>query len=194
MTGSISRKLCQRILFLYPKPFRDEFGKEMLDVWKECERTQGSWRLLADVLVSSVRQQIHYFSIRQRKYTALYSEVGVSPSVARMMAGAALIGLIIASVLAPVQGNDPQQWTGRYTETVFLFPIVPEARSCSGISEHASEPERILTTGVLVRETANGRQYRTIVRGKVRLWISTVPWGWYCLNPSNSDEELKRIG
>jgi len=51
VTGSISRKLFQHFLLLYPKLFGDEFGKEMLDVFEDCQHSQGSWRLLADVLL-----------------------------------------------------------------------------------------------------------------------------------------------
>ena len=58
MTGSISRKLYRRLLMLYPEPFRREFGDEMLGVFEECRAAQGSWRLLADVVLSAARQGI----------------------------------------------------------------------------------------------------------------------------------------
>ncbi len=63
MTGSISRKLYRRVLLLYPKPFRHEFGDEMLSMFGDCRAAQGSWHVLADVLLSAAKQQIHYLSI-----------------------------------------------------------------------------------------------------------------------------------
>ena len=59
---SICHKLFQHLLLLYPKPFRQEFGNEMLETFQECEHSQNSWSLLLDVLRSVLRQQIRYRS------------------------------------------------------------------------------------------------------------------------------------
>lgn len=185
MTGSISRKLFQHLLFLYPKLFRNEFGKEMLDVFDECKHSQSSWRLLADVLLSAVKQQIHDRSIRVSKNATPYSEIGMSLNLARLIAGAALGALLIAGVLAPAKRDGPQHATMVYPEALFWFPIIPEARSCSEIPGHPSEPERIFTTGALVIGDGESRRYWAVVRGKSGLWISNVSWGWYCLDPSS---------
>ena len=188
MTGSISRKLFQHLLFLYPKLFRDEFGKEMLDVFEECEHSQSAWRLLADVLLSAVKQRIQYRSILVAKSAALYSDIGMSLNLAWMMAVAALSASLITGALVAAKRDDPQRWTVVHPEALFWFPIIPEARSCSGISQHTSERERIFTTGVLVRGSAESRQCLTIVRGKTAFWISTVPWGQYCLDASGGSK------
>jgi hypothetical protein len=180
MSGSISRKMFQHLLLVYPKLFRDEFGEEMLAVFEECERSQSCWRLLADVVLSAVKQQIYYRSIPLPTSAAPYREISVSLNLARMMAGAALSASLFAGAWAPARREDPQRGAVVHPEALFWFPISPEARTCSGIPGHTSERERIFTTGVLVRGNPESRQYWTIVRGKTGLWISTVPWGWYC--------------
>lgn len=63
MSKSISHKVFRCLLLLYPKLFLDEFGKEMLDVYEQCEHWQSSWRLLADVILSAIKQQMYYRSI-----------------------------------------------------------------------------------------------------------------------------------
>ena len=193
MTGSISRKLFQHLLFLYPKLFRDEFGKEMLEVFEQCERSEGCWRLLADVVPSAVRQRIHYRSILVPKSAPFYPEIGMSLNLARTMAVAALSASLIAIAFLPTNREHTQLWTVVHPEALFWFPIIPEARSCSEIPEHISEPERIFTTGVLIRENAAGRQSWTFVRGKTGFWISTLPWGQYCLNASSDTKKQKRF-
>jgi hypothetical protein len=67
VTGSISRKLYRRVLLLYPEPFRHEFGNEMLNMFVECKAAQGSWHVLADVLLSAAKQQITISQSLRRK-------------------------------------------------------------------------------------------------------------------------------
>lgn len=55
---SIRRKALQCILFLYPGPFREEFGREMLETFEQCEQSQDSWRLLMDILQAALTQRI----------------------------------------------------------------------------------------------------------------------------------------
>jgi hypothetical protein len=100
VTGSISRKLYRQVLLLYPEPFRHEFGDEMLSMFAECRATQGSWHVLADMLLSAVKQQIHYLSIPAPKSAPLYSEIAWSPNLARILAVAVFGVVLIASVLA----------------------------------------------------------------------------------------------
>jgi hypothetical protein len=112
VTGSISRKLYRRILLLYPEPFRHEFGDEMLRMFAECKAAQGLWHVLADVLLSAAKQQIHYHSIPAPKSASLYSEIAWSPNLARILAGAVLGVVLIASLLAG--GGKPktsEPWT-----------------------------------------------------------------------------------
>jgi hypothetical protein len=73
MITSISRKLYQQLLSRYPEPFRHEFGDEMLSMFEECSGAQGSWHVLADVLLSIAKQQIHYRSSPMPKSVPLYS-------------------------------------------------------------------------------------------------------------------------
>ena len=63
MTGSISRKLYGDFSCYTLSPFRNEFGDEVAGMFEECRRAQGFWNLIADVVLSAVRQQIHHFSI-----------------------------------------------------------------------------------------------------------------------------------
>jgi hypothetical protein len=112
VTGSISRKLYRRVLLLYPEPFRHEFGTEMLNMFVECKAAQGSWHVLADVLLSAAKQQIHYLSIPAPKSAPLYSEVAWSPNLARILAVSVFGVVLIASVLAG--GGKPkarESWT-----------------------------------------------------------------------------------
>jgi hypothetical protein len=100
VTGSISRKLYRWVLLLYPEPFRDEFGDEMLSMFAECRTAQGSWHVLADVLLSAAKQQIHYLSIPAPKSAPFYSEIAWSPNLARILAVAVFCVVLIASALA----------------------------------------------------------------------------------------------
>jgi hypothetical protein len=89
VTGSISRKLYQQFLLLHPEPFRHEFGDEMLGIFEQCKAEQGSWRLLADVVLSAAKQQIQYLSTSVPRRAPLYSEVDVSANLARILGGGA---------------------------------------------------------------------------------------------------------
>jgi hypothetical protein len=100
VTGSISRILFQQVLLLYPEPFRQEFGDEMLSMFEECSEAQGSWHVLADVLLSAAKQQIHCLSVPAPKSAPLYSEIARSPNLARIFAVAVFGIVLIASVLA----------------------------------------------------------------------------------------------
>jgi hypothetical protein len=112
VTESISRKLYRQILLLYPEPFRHEFGDEMLSMFVECYAAQGSWHVLADVLISAAKQQIHYLSIPAPKSAPLYSEIAWSPNLARIFAIAAFGVLLIAGTLTkPGKAEAPESWT-----------------------------------------------------------------------------------
>ena len=113
MTGSISRKFYRWVLLLYPEPFRNEFGAEMLSMFEECRTAQGSWHVLADALLSAAKQQIHYLSIPAPKSVPLYSEIAWSPNLARILAVAVFSVALIASALAE-RGKQPEageSWT-----------------------------------------------------------------------------------
>jgi hypothetical protein len=106
MTGSIPRKLYRHVLLLYPEPFRHEFGDEMLSMFDECGAAQGSWHVLADVILSAAKQQIHYLSIPAPKSAPFYSEIASSPILARILAVVGFGVVLIASVL--VGGGKPR--------------------------------------------------------------------------------------
>jgi hypothetical protein len=112
VTESISRKLYRWILLLYPEPFRHEFGDEMLSMFAECKAAQGSWHVLADVLLSAAKQEIHYLSIPAPKSAPLYSEIAWSPNLARILAMTVFAVMLITGVLA--RGAKPkarESWT-----------------------------------------------------------------------------------
>jgi hypothetical protein len=112
MIGSISRKLYRRVLLLYPEPFRHEFGDEMLSIFEECRAAHGSWHVLADVLLSAAKQQIHYLSIPASKGAPLYSEIACSPNLARILAVAMFCVVLIASALARRGKSEAREsWT-----------------------------------------------------------------------------------
>jgi hypothetical protein len=112
LTRSISRKLYRRILLLYPEPFRHEFGDEMLTMFAECKAAQGTWHVLADVLLSAAKQHIHYLSIPAPKSAPFYSEIAWSPNLARILAVAVFSVVLIASALMERGRPEPREsWT-----------------------------------------------------------------------------------
>ena len=156
MTGSISRKLYRQFLLLYPEPFRQEFGDEMLDIFEECRATQGSWRLLADVVFSAAKQQIHYLSTPVPKSAArkaastFYSEIGASPNLARVLAVAVFGAALIAGLWA-VQHNANAPECSRIVSPArrFSFPAgLISFPKCSDGADSALKPDGFLAARV----------------------------------------------
>lgn len=131
MTGSISRKLYQRFLLLYPEPFRHEFGDEMLSMFENCRRVQGFWRLLADLVLSAAKQQIRYRSSPAPASAPLYSEIASSPNLARVLAAAALGAALIGGLLPGAKTRDSESWAALRSEHRFRFPAIASQQSCS---------------------------------------------------------------
>ena len=129
MSESISHKLYRRLLLLYPEPFRHEFRDEMLSMFAECRAAQGAWHVLADVLLSAAKQQIHYLSIPAPKSASLYSEIAWSPNLARILAVAVFCVVLIASALAGRGKSEVREsWTrpcvgSRIAATQIIGPI-----------------------------------------------------------------------
>ncbi len=143
MSGSISRRLYQRFLRLYPEPFRQEFGDEMLGMFEECRGTQGCCRLFIEVVFSAAKQQIRYVSTPMPKSEFLYSEVVLSPDLARILAIASFGAALIVSLWAG--GGKPRataSWTMVRSE-VLLFPIWGEVYTDA--PEHKGRGESVLT-------------------------------------------------
>jgi hypothetical protein len=115
---SIRRRVFQQILILYPKPFREEFGKEMLETFQECLRSQSSWSLLMDAFLSAMRQQIHYRSIDGPKSAPPYPEIGISLSLPRVMTGVALGAILMAGLWTPAERKPPERPVLRASETL----------------------------------------------------------------------------
>jgi hypothetical protein len=122
MITSISRKLYQQLLLLYPELFRHEFGDEMLSMFEECSGAQGSWHVLADVLLSTAKQQIHYRSSPMPKSVPLYSEIASSPNLARILAAAVFAAMLIAGVLTGGKSKSADSWMMVRSEVRFWFP------------------------------------------------------------------------
>lgn len=113
MTHSLACRLYQRVLLLYPEPFRCEFADEMLGVFVECQLTQRTSFLLMDGLIGAWKQQFHYFAVPTPNRTALYAEIPSAPSLARSLGLAAVAISILATAL--VQDQKPQG--GRHWKT-----------------------------------------------------------------------------
>jgi hypothetical protein len=123
VTGSISRKLYRRVLLLYPERFRHEFRDEMLSIFDECSAAQGPWHVLADVLLSAAKQQSRNFSTARPRDGYLYSDLGSSPKLARILTIAVFVVCLIAGVLR--HGGESQNrnsWTMGRSEVRFWFP------------------------------------------------------------------------
>lgn len=108
MTASTSNRLYRQILRLYPEPFRLEFGSEILNVFAECSATQNVWPLLVDGLRTAVRQQWRYLTATAPERTALYSEVAMSPRLARTMAMMALVVALSTALFGHSEKPKPQ--------------------------------------------------------------------------------------
>ncbi len=110
MTGSISRRVYQHIILLYPEPFRREFGEEMLSVFDECQAAQKASYLLADGLRAALKQQLRYLFTPEPARTVLYSEVASSPSLARGLAMAVVALAILTSIFARDERPRTRAW------------------------------------------------------------------------------------
>jgi hypothetical protein len=101
MNGSLTRKVYEQLILLYPEPFRNEFGDEMLELFEECRRVQGSSALLTDVLFSAVKQQFCYLSTPAPERAPLYFEAAPPASLTRkVLIGVFAVALAMFSFLA----------------------------------------------------------------------------------------------
>lgn len=175
MTGSISRKLCQRLLLLYPKPFRDEFGDEMLSIFEPCRGAQGCCRVFADIFLSATKQQIHCLSTPVPKSASFYSDIGSSPNLARMLAVAAFGAGLLASVFVGRRPEAPEFSTAARSEALFWFPTAGWDRYCSDLPLHTETATSFPAAGVLVaRKRQDPTSWRMARIGYGQYW-SVVP-------------------
>jgi hypothetical protein len=139
----LSREVYRRFLALYPEPFRQEFGNEMLDMFEACAAVQGSWNLLADLVFSAFKQQFRYLSTPSPKSTPLYREIGSSPNLARVLAVAGCGAAILFGVFTTTgESKTPGPQTAPGPEHHVWIPRVASGDSCS----QAVEPVRIRRT------------------------------------------------
>ncbi len=139
----ISREIYRRFLVLYPEPFRQEFGDEMLDMFEACAAAQGSWKLLVDVVFSAFRQQFRYVATPSPKSTPLYTEIGSSPNLARVLAVAGFGAAILLGVFTTTgESKTPEAETALTPEHHVWIPRVASGESCS----QSVEPVRIRRT------------------------------------------------
>jgi hypothetical protein len=169
VTRSISRKLYQRFLLLYPEPFRQEFGDEMLGIFEECRAIQGTWSLLVDVVMSAVRQRIRYVSAPAPKTAPLYVEITSSPYLARILAMAVFGAALVAGILVGGNPKASTSWTMCRPEVLFWFPTGAWAQHCSAAPRRTREPESVLVTGVWVGRRPDAPESLRVVRSEIRL-------------------------
>ena len=132
MTRSISRKLYQHFLSLYPKSFRQEFGNEMLAMFEDCRAAQGSWRLVADVIFSVIKQHVSYGSTPFEKSAPLYSEIAWSPKLARIFAITTLFAALVAVVLSGGEKSKAaESWSLVHAKHERWLPRTLPRPSCS---------------------------------------------------------------
>jgi hypothetical protein len=145
MTTSISRILCRQFLLLYPEPFRNEFGDEMLSVFEECRAAQGSWHVLADVFIAAAKQQIRSLAVPVPKSEPLYSEIASSPNLARILAVTVFAAMMITGVLTGGKAKSADSWTMVRSEVRFWFPtgiVILERKPNGAKSWRLLRPER----------------------------------------------------
>ncbi len=145
MSSFISREVYRRFLVLYPEPFRKEFGDEMLGMFEACAAAQGFWSLLSDVVFSAFRQQLRYASAPSPKSAPLYTEIGSSSNLARILAvavagfGAAMLFSVFTTT---GESKMPELHTAlRAGHHVWVPKVMPE--QCSQALEHVrTRPSR----------------------------------------------------
>lgn len=145
MTASISRMLYRQFLGLYPEPFRHEFGDEMLSMFEECRAAQGSWHVLADVLIGAAKQQIRILSIPVPKRVPFYSEIASSPNLARILAMTVFVAMLIAGFLTAGKAKSAESWMMARPEVRFWFPtgiVIVERKPNAAESCRLLRPER----------------------------------------------------
>lgn len=123
MSASVSRKVYQVLLLLYPTDFRREFGDEMLTMFEDCRAAQGCCCVFTDALRSAAKQQVHHFSTTRLRDEFAYSDIGCSPDLARILAIAVFVVGLIAGVLTHGGGSrNRDSWTIARAEFRFWFP------------------------------------------------------------------------
>lgn len=123
MRAAISRKVYEVLLSLYPADFRTEFGDEMLSMFEECRATQSCCCVFADALCSVAEQRVRHFSAARSRDDFPYSDIGSSPSLARMLAIAVFVVGLIAGVLGHGGASrNRDSWTMARAEARFWFP------------------------------------------------------------------------
>jgi hypothetical protein len=143
MSLVLAREVYRRFLALYPEPFRQEFGDEMLDMFEACAAAQGFWHLLTDVVFSAFKQQFRYLSTPSPKSTPLYREIGSSPNLARVLAVAGFGAAILLGVFTTTgESKTPGPQAALSSEHHVWIPRVASGESCS----ESVEPVRIRRT------------------------------------------------
>ena len=144
MSASISRMLYRQFLFLYPEHFRNEFGDEMLSMFEECTGAQGSWHVLADVLIAAAKQRIRSLSVPVPKRVPLYSEIASSSNLARILAVTVFAAMLIMGVFTGGKAKSAERWAVR-SEVRFWFPtgvVIVERKPNGAESWRLLRPER----------------------------------------------------
>ena len=175
MTGSVSRRFYRQLLLLYPGPFREEFGDEMLGMFDECSRALGAWRVLVDIALSAVRQQVHYLSTPVSMGAFLYSEIRASPNLARILAIAAFGVGLIASVFAGGKPEAPKFPAMVRSEALFWFPVEGWERYCPHAPQRTRVANSVLAVGVLVARKAEDPSSLRMVGIACGQYWSSVP-------------------
>ncbi len=98
MTRFITRQIYRQILSFHPEPFRREFEDEILGMFEECSQTLGPSNLLADVLLSALKQQVQYFATPAPAKAPLYKEIVAAPRLARTLASCMLAIVLVAGL------------------------------------------------------------------------------------------------
>jgi hypothetical protein len=131
MRRSLASHLYRRFLRLHPEHFRIEFGEEMLEIFEESATDQGTFFVLADVILSAARQQIRYHTAPAPTRVPLYSETPESPALARMMAAAALV--LTLAVGAGISGDKAKprefQITSAKPRLLFVAFSIPSPKN-----------------------------------------------------------------
>ncbi|HEY6531926.1 MAG TPA: hypothetical protein VIY72_06460 [Acidimicrobiales bacterium] len=111
MTPSRTVRLYRRVLWLYPRSFRDEYGDDMAQLLAEQLREEGAWRIwcrLAVDLVLTVparRLEAHMTRPSSSAVTVLYGLVALVGLLVLLVGGTSIAAVAVGGVVTIVAGS-----------------------------------------------------------------------------------------
>ena len=126
--GTPGRRWYQRLLHLYPSDFRDEFGREMAQLYKDRAREERTWRLWGSLLLDTLRtaptehldllRQDLIHTRRSLLRTPVITATAILTLALAIGAGTAVFSMIHAVLLRPLPYSEPDQLVELFEENL----------------------------------------------------------------------------